>query len=144
MSREEAYKVLKLEPDANFYDILGVKRNASLKEINKQYRKLSLKYHPDKYKGGDELVPHLYYHKNYVIHYRNLKFLVELGVEVRAIHKVLSFEQSTWLKPYIDFNTEKRKEGKHEFEKDVFKLMNTIPANRITRTEKYFRPELAM
>ena len=55
MSREEAYKVLKLEPDANFYDILGVKRNASREEINKQYRKLTLKYHPDKYKESDEV-----------------------------------------------------------------------------------------
>jgi hypothetical protein len=44
----------------------------------------------DKYKGCEKLVPHLYDHKNYVIHYRNLKFLVELGVEVTAIHKTLS------------------------------------------------------
>ena len=32
----------------NFYDILGIKKNASPSDIKKQYRKLSLLHHPDK------------------------------------------------------------------------------------------------
>ena len=64
-----------------------------------------------------QLTPHLFDHKDYCIHYRNLKFIHELGAVIK-IHKVVSFKQKKWLAPYIDFNTEKRKGARHEFEND--------------------------
>ena len=33
---------------ANYYDVLGVSKTASEDEIKKSYRKLALKYHPDR------------------------------------------------------------------------------------------------
>ena len=42
---------------------------------------------------------------------------------LKRVHRVIQFNERAWLKPYIDMNTEFRKEAKNEFEKDFFKLM---------------------
>ena len=59
-----------------------------------------------------------------MLHYWNLQLYLDLGLKVKKVHQVLEFDQSPWLKQYIDFNTEKRKHVRNPFKKDFFKLMN--------------------
>ena len=75
-----------------------------------------------KHKSYTKLVPNLHPKEKYVLHFRILKQYISHGLRLKKIHRVIGFKQSPWLKPYIDFNTEKRKQN--SFEKDFFKLMN--------------------
>lgn len=100
-------------------EILTVTKDRLSSYSNELREKLGIKG-----KSSKKLVPNLYHKKNYVLHYRNLKYYLAHGLILTKIHRAIEFTQSTWLKPYIDFNTKKRKEAKNDFEKDFFKLMN--------------------
>ena len=76
--------------------------------------------------NNDKLTPHLMKHENYVLHYRNLKFVHGLGVKVN-VKRVISFKQSKWMSGYINDNNQlrmKAKAEKNEFLVSLFKLMN--------------------
>ena len=57
----------------------------------------------------------------YIVHYRNLKFYVRMGMIIKKVHRIVSFDQSPWLAKYIDYNTKKRAEADSDFLKDYHK-----------------------
>ena len=62
--------------------------------------------------------------KNYGVHYRNLQYYLSQGLIFKKVHRILELKQSDWMKPDIDFNTQKRKEATNEADKNLFKLLN--------------------
>ena len=71
-----------------------------------------------------KLVCNLRNKKKYIVHIRSLKQALNHGLKLKKVHRIIEFNKESWLKPYIDMNTELRKTAKNDFEKDFFKLMN--------------------
>lgn len=74
-----------------------------------------------------KLTPNLRDKEKYVVHYRTLKLYLSLGMKIKKIHRTIQFEQSSWMKPYINLNTNLRKVATQKGDKvgkDLFKLMN--------------------
>ena len=103
-----------LAPEAMFIkpEMLSPYSNALLEKLNMKVGKVK------------KLVPNLFDKEKYVLHYRNLKLYLKYGMVLTNIHRILEFKQTPWMKSYILFNTEMRKNAKNEFEKDFFKLAN--------------------
>ena len=90
-------------------------------------------------KVGDvrRLIPNLGDKTNYVLHYTNLQLYLSLRMKLTKIDKVLKFKQSDWMKNYIDFNMEKRKNAANSFEKNFFKLMiNSVYGKTMKNLQK--------
>ena len=59
-----------------------------------------------------------------MLHYKNLQLYLSLGLKLKKVHRVLEFDQSSWLGQYNNFNTQRRMNAKNALEKDFLKLMN--------------------
>ena len=57
------------------------------------------------------LKPNFFDKETHVLHYEILQLYLRLGLKFKKIHRVLEFNQSQWLKPYIECSIQKRIEA---------------------------------
>ena len=72
--------------------------------------------------GIEKLVPNLCNKKNYVIHIQALNQALTHGLILDQIHRAIEFNQSAWMKPYIDFNMQLRTKATNDFEKGFLQI----------------------
>ena len=71
-----------------------------------------------------KLITNIMPKNNYVVHYRNLQYYLSKRLILKKVHNIIEFKQSAWMKAYVDFNTQKRKEATNEADKNLLKLLN--------------------
>ena len=54
---------------------------------------------------------------NYDVQINNLRYYLQKGLVLKRVSRCIKSKQSDWLKEWIDFNTEKRKQATNDFEK---------------------------
>ena len=73
-----------------------------------------------------KLLPNFFDKEKYGLHYENLQLYLRPGLKLKKIHRILEFNKSQWLKPYVEFNTQKRIETEKNGDRDekaLYKLM---------------------
>ena len=103
----------KLHDSHGDYPLCPEKLVIRLDMLSKQCSDVTNKY-GIKFGGVNKLVPNLRDKIKYVV----IKYV--LGMKFIKVHRILKFKQCNWLKEYMEFNTQKRKESTDEFNK-IFK-----------------------
>ena len=82
-------------------------------------------FSPERKKLGkvEKFVTSLEDKSEYVINTKRLEQALNHGLILKKVHRVISFNQDEWLKPYIEINNKLRTEAKNDSEKDFFKQM---------------------
>ena len=103
-----------IEVDLTYPDIIKEKtKNFPFAPVNKKidtdnFSDYMKTIKPDTYTQTSKLICDWTDKKNYLIHYRMLKFYIRHGMIVDKVHDIISFRQSRWLEKYIKFNTQKK------------------------------------
>ena len=94
------------------------------KQLWNKHKDLPFLPNREKVNEIEKLVTSIEDKKKYVIHKSTLTQALNHGLDLKKVHRAITFWQEAWLKLYIDMNTKLRTVAKNDFEKDFFKLMN--------------------
>ena len=92
-------------------------------EIRKAHRKVYKTFNFNR-EPDNKLIASVRDKNKYIVNICTLKQALDHGLRLKKVYRVIEFNQSAWLKPHIDMNTELRKDENNDFEKNFFKLMN--------------------
>lgn len=70
-----------------------------------------------------KLIAHLGKREHYVCYGEHLLYCLGLGVKIVKIHRILTFRQSCWARPYLQYLINERSKATSNFESNSLKLM---------------------
>ncbi len=86
----------------------------------------------------EKLVNHFNVKKNYVANWQILKMYQDMGCKITKIHRGIQYKVKSFMKSYLELNTNKRKLANNDFLKDYYKLMNNSVFGRTIMNKMKF------
>ena len=110
-------------------DIKEKSKNFSFCPVNEvnnpdKFKSYMKEVDPKQYRPNSKMVCDQTNKEYYIIQYRNLKLYVRMGMINIRVHGIVSFDQSPWLKKYIDNKTKKRAQADSVFKKEYHKSLS--------------------
>lgn len=142
----------KLHDKHGMFPLAPEKRSVHPSEWSPWTKKVAETYRLPIKEGASKLLVTLQDKTHYILHYMALQFYLRQGLVLTKIHKVLSFTQRCWMKDFIRFNTQKRREAVSAFDQDLYKTAvnslygksleskkNRIDFRLVTEREKFLK-----
>lgn len=71
--------------------------------------------------------------KNYLVHEKNLRLYLHLGMVLKKIHRGIRFIEKPFIEPYINFCMERRRQAKTTAESDNLKLLSNSVFGKVKK-----------
>ena len=88
------------------------------REILSEYQLKKTDHYNIRIGNVKKLLPNFCDQEKYKIDYENFKLYLRLGLKLKKIYRILEFNQSEWLKQYVEFNIQKRIEAEANGDND--------------------------
>jgi hypothetical protein len=114
----------KLHKLHNDYPLAPEQITITYPDLSRYSKKAFCKTNKSKKYSSTKLSSTFFRREKYVVHIKNLKLYLELGMKLVKVHKVLKFTQKSFLNVFIRKCTEERQKSKSIFDKNLFKKIN--------------------
>ena len=127
----------------NDFPLAPEKINISFQDLSKYSKKAFWQSNKSEKYESTKLTSTFLKREKYVVHVKNLKLYLELGMEIIKIRKILKFKQKCFLDIFIRKCTEERQKSKSIFDKNLFKkISNSCYGKSIQNVRDYLKVKL--
>jgi len=112
-----------IKNETRYFPLAPVKRKIEYEELLDWQKKTKT----NKNQSAAKLVCDTGDRKEYLCHYQNLQFYLKIGMKIKKVHSIISFNQKPWMSSFIKDNIKNRIEAKDKglvFLVAIFKLLN--------------------
>lgn len=134
-----------LHYEHNDYPLAPTQEKITYEDLSPYSQRCYYKFAGSRTYSSTKLMSTLNDKQNYVVHIKNLRLYLSLGMVCTKIHRIMEFEQKRFIRPFILKCTDERKRAKSDFDKNLFKkISNSCYGKTIENVREYMKVKIHM